>query len=174
MPASFVPDDHERILALERTVRELQRKRPRDAPRFGDLRDVNGWGALDGYQFFYDASIGRQRPGAPPAFTTFHMLGDIEVREGAHFPVPFPVRLFAAAAKLTVAGGSTTTALLKHRTTTVATYTFAAGNEWPNSQPDISEACDGVEDYLWMDVTAAGSGAQELVLGVWAAAGAAP
>lgn len=162
-----------KIERLEAAVRELNRKRDRRPPNVRELQDVNGWGALNGYQLFYDAAIGKFKAAVPPPMVTFHLDGALSVRSSGEFPIPAPCTLFLTAGRLTTVGGSTSTALLKHNTTTIGTFDFTSGNNGPTTTPTILVPCVA-GDYLWVDVTAAGSSAEDLVIPVWAMAGAAP
>lgn len=171
---SFQPNLVEQVNALERAVAELQRKRPRNLPRLGDLRDVNGWGAATGYVLAYDATVGRFRPMLAPPFLRFNLNGAISVSSSDHDPVGATGRLTAVRGRLTTSGSSTTTAVLKCNSTTVCTLTFTSGNVLPSYSPTtVNHAFDG-DDYWWLDVTAAGTGAEGLVVNGWGTAGAAP
>lgn len=170
---SFGYDTKYQIERLWAAVDELNRKRPRRPPNFGDLQNVKSYGALNGYQPFYDQATGIYKMSVPPPMVTFNQNGAIAVAGSDHFPIPAPCKLFLVRALLKVAGSSTTTTILKKNATTVATFTFTSGNTTPTTTPEVATTCvDG--DYLWEDTTAAGTGAEGLVVAVWAMAGAAP
>lgn len=172
--ASFQPNLVEDVEWLKRQVAELNRKRDRNQPRLGDLRDVNGWGAQVGYVLAYDPLVGRYRPMLAPPFLRFHSEGAIAVESSAHDPVGASGRLTLVRGRLTTAGSSTTTAVLKCNSTTVCTLTFASSAVVPTYSPStVSHAFDS-DDYWWLDVTAAGTGAEDLVVNAWATAGTAP
>ena len=144
--------------------------------RMGDADDVDTTlRPLNGHALMYDQLTGQWKPVLSPPLVTFHGLGAFEVAESGRFPCGSDGRVIQAAAVLTTAGSSTTTADLNHTTsdgattTTLATYTFASGNLAPNSYPDISFVF-AQYDWLWLDITAAGTGAEELVVPVWATA----
>lgn len=171
---SFEPNLYEDVQALKRAVAELNRKRERDAPRLGDLRDVNGWGASAGHVMAYDAAVGRFKPMLAPPFLRFDAFGPIEVRSSDHDPAGAAGRLVLVRGRLTTSGSSTTTALLKCESTTVCTLTFTSGNVLPTYSPTTVNHAFDADAYWWLDITAAGTGAEGLVVNGWGTAGAAP
>lgn len=172
---SFEPNLYEDVQALKREVAELHRKRDRNLPRLGDLRDVNGWGAQTGYVLAYDQTIGRFKPMLAPPFLKFSTVGDdVPVVESGHDPVAAPGRLTLVKARLATAGSSTTTALLKHNGSTVVTVTFTSGNVTPSLSPTTVDYAFDADDYWSLDITAAGTAASGLVVAGWGTGGAAP
>lgn len=171
---SFSADLKYELERLWASINELNRKRDRRPPNLRDLQDVNGHGALQGYQPFYDTTVGRYKMAIPPPMVTFNQNGALTVAGSDLFPVPANCKLFLVRARLKTAGSSTTTSVLKkNASTTVATFSFTSGNTTPTTTPSVSTTLvDG--DYLWVDTTAAGSSAAGLVVAVWAMASSAP
>jgi hypothetical protein len=104
------------------------------------------------------------------AFPPFNLNGAISVSSSDHYPVPASCRLVLVRGLLKTSGSSTTTAILKkNAATTVATFSFTSGNTTPTTTPTVAvNLVDG--DYLWLDVTGAGTGAAGLVVALWAMA----
>lgn len=146
------------------------------AQRMGDADDVDPIARpSDGHALMYDQLTGLWKPVLAPPLVTFHQFGAVEVRSSGLFQCGSAGRVVQANGNLKVDGSSTTTALLKHTTangattTTLGTFTFTSGNTQPTSVPTISFVF-AADDFLWLDVTAAGSGAEDLVINVWASA----
>lgn len=170
---SFGYDTKYEIERLWAAVDELNRKRDRRPPNLRDLQDVNGYGAATGHVLAYDATLGRFRPMLAPPFLRFNLNGTLSVSASDHDPVGGNGRLTLVRGRLKTSGSSTTTALLKVNSTTVCTLTFTSGNVTPSYSPTtVSHAFDN-DDYWWLDVTAAGTGAAGLVVNGWGTAGAA-
>lgn len=171
---SFEPNLYEDVQTLKRQIAELHRKRDRNQPRLGDLRDVNGWGAQTGYVLAYDATVGRFKPMLAPPFLRFNQHGAVTVEDSDNDPVGGPGRLTLVRGRLATAGSSTTTVLLKLNGSTIVTMTFTSGNVTPTYSPStVSQTFDG-NAYWSLSITAAGTGAEGLVVNGWATAGAAP
>lgn len=114
----------------------------------------------------------------PPPFLRFNLNGAISVSSSDFDPMGYGGRLHRLAALLTTTGTSTTTVLLKHTTadgattTTVATFNFTSGNRVPTEGiPYDVNFRFKPGDWFWTDVTAAGTGAEGLVLSGWGSAG---
>ena len=166
MPNSF----EWRLERLEAAHAEQNRRRPRRPPNVRDLQDVTGYGALTGYGLIYDQDTGRYKPVLAPPTLRFNLNGSLSVSASDHDPMGGPGKLILVKARLKTAGSSTTTAVLKESATTVATFTFTSGNTTPSVSPSsVSHAFDE-DDYWWLDVTAAGTGAAGLVVNGWATA----
>jgi hypothetical protein len=111
---------------------------------------------------------------APP-FLKFNLNGTLSVSASDEDPMGFAGKLILVAARLKTSGSSTTTAILKHTTadgattTSVATFSFTSGNETPTTTPSVGFSFLA-DDYWWVDVTAAGTGAAGLVVSGWGTA----
>ena len=104
------------------------------------------------------------------ALCIFNLNGTLSVSASDHFPIPTSCQLTVVRARLKTAGSSTTTAVLKaNASTTVAPFSFSSSSVTPSSNPTVANRLT-VDDYLWLDVTAAGTSAAGLVLAVWAEA----
>ena len=101
------------------------------------------------------------------ALPPFNLNGTLSVSASDHLPIPTACRLVLVRGRLKTTGTSTTTAILKkNASTTLATFSFTSGNATPTTTPQVAVALvDG--DYLWVDVTAAGTGAGGLVIALW-------
>lgn len=157
------------IERLWAAVREMNRKRDRRPPNVRDLQDVNGWGAATGYALMYDQTTGRYKPVIAPPTLRFNKNGALTVSSSDHDPMGGPGKLIKVKARLKTSGSSTTTAVLKEGATTVATFSFTSGNVLPTTTPTVAYSYDE-DDYFWLDVTAAGTGAAGLVVEGWATA----
>lgn len=131
--------------------------------------------AAAGHALMYDTVSGLWKAVLAPAAVTFNINGALSVVSTDRMPMGSAGRVCQAAALLTTAGSSTTTAILKHTTandattTTLATFSFSSSSKTPSSYPTISFVF-AQYDKLWVDVTAAGTGAAGLVVPVWATA----
>lgn len=170
---SFSPDDRSQLQWCVEQLRELNRKRPRRGQNIGDLQNVRGYGALSGHALMYDQLTGQWKPVLSPPVVTFNINGPLTVVATDEMPMGSAGRVIQAAARLKTSGSTTTTAILKHTTgattSTLGTFTFTSGNKNPSSYPTISFVF-AQYDVLWLDVTAAGTGAGGLVVPVWTTA----
>lgn len=163
------PHDH-RIEQLESHVDQLYRRRPRQLPNLREHTDVVGYGQASGHALVYDATSSRWKPVLAPPTLRFNLNGAVAVSSSDEDVMASDGKVFLAKARLKTAGSSTTTAILKHgASATVATFTFGSGARVPASPPTVSKVF-AEDDYFWVDVTAAGSGAEGLVINVWAMA----
>lgn len=168
--ASFEKNDKWRIERLEAQVQELYRRRARRSPNVRDLQDVNGWGALTGYALVYDQDTGRYKPLIAPPTLRWNQHGAVAVESSDHDPMGGPGRLVKVKGKLKVAGSSTTTAIIKEGATTVATLTWGSGATTATVTPSTVNHAYDEDDYFWLDITAAGTSANGLVVVGWATA----
>lgn len=167
---SFPNDPLWRLERLEAEVQELYRRRTRRPPNVRDLQDVNGWGALTGYTLLYDQATGRYKPLIAPPTLRWNQHGAVTVESSDHDPMGGAGRLIKVKGRLTTAGSSTTTALIKEGSTTVATLTWGSGATTATVSPSSVNHAYSEDDYFWLDITAAGTGADGLVVVGWAAA----
>lgn len=167
---SFQHDTKWRLERIEAELREIRRSRPRRPPNLRDLQDIDGWGAADGYAALYDTSIGRYKVALAPPTLRFNQHGAVTVESSDHDPMGGAGKLILVKGRLAVAGSSTTTALLKEGATTVATLSFTSGNVTPTITPTTVSHAYEADDYWWLDITAAGTGAEGLVVAGWATA----
>lgn len=167
---SFQNDMKWRVERIEAELQEIRRARPRRPPNLRDLQDINGWGAADGHSVFYDTEYGRYKVALAPPTLKFNQHGAVTVESSDHDPMGGAGKLILVKARLAVAGSSTTTALLKEGSTTVATVSFTSGNVLPSVTPSTIAHSYAADDYWWLDITAAGTGAEGLVVSGWATA----
>lgn len=166
---SFLRNDRFELEQLARRVAQLERLQA-STQNIGDLGDVVGWGAADGHAHMYDTTTGTFKPMLAPPYVTFNMTGSLSVAGLDRFPNASTGRICTVAGILTTAGSSTTTAVLKkNAATVVTTFTFTSSSQTPTFTA-LANASFIASDYLWLDVTAAGTGAAGLVVNVWATA----
>lgn len=101
------------------------------------------------------------------ALPPFNRNGTLTVSSSDHLPIPTACKLVLVRGRLKTTGSSTTTAILKkNASTTLATFSFTSGNATPTTTPTVSvDLVDG--DYLWLDITGAGTAAAGLVVSMW-------
>lgn len=158
------------IERLWAAVREMNRKRDRRPPNVRDLQDVNGWGAATGYALVYDQTTGRYKPLIAPPTLRWNQHGAVTVESSDYDPMGGSGRLVKVKGRLTTAGSSTTTALIKEGATTVATLTWVSGATTATVTPSVVNHAYEENDYFWLDITAAGTSADGLVVVGWATA----
>jgi len=93
----------------------------------------------------------------------FNQSGAISVAASDKWPAPAAVTLTRARVALRTAGSSTTTAVVKVGSTTVATITLASTVSAATVSIGADVAANGL---VWIDTTAAGTGAVGLVVAV--------
>lgn len=172
--STIVPDRVPIASAHDRIDDRVRMQQP--GHRIGHADDVDTTlRPLDGHALMYDQLTGLWKPVLSPPIVTFNLTGSLTVSSSDEMPMGSAGRVIQTAPHLKTAGSSTTTALLKHTTangattTTLATYSFSSSSKTPSSYPSISFVF-AQYDWLWVDVTAAGTGAAGLVLPVWATA----
>lgn len=166
---SFLRNDRFEVEQLARRVTRLERLQA-STQNIGDLGDVVGWGASDGHVHAYDTTTGTFKPMLAPPFLKFNLNGTLSVSASDQDPVAGAGKIVTVNARLATAGSSTTTAVLKKNASTViTTFTFASSSNTA-TWTALANTTFAANDYFWIDLTAAGTGAKGLVIAVWATA----
>lgn len=145
-------------------------RRPAAGARLQGLDDVDQIvNPMDGHAYVYDSGTGSFKAVLPPPMLRFNLNGPVTVSSSDRDQMGGAGKLFKTRSRLKTAGSSDTVFdLVVGASTVVVTITIPSGSRHPSSDPDLSYAFD--DDYFWVDVTTAGTGAEGLVVNVWAMA----
>lgn len=98
-------------------------------------------------------------------FQTFHLEGPVTATSSPQWPVEFSTSLSRATARVSTVGSTDTTVDVQVDGTTIATLTIPAGD--PAVAVVFATETVETESYVSVDVTAAGTGAADLVVSVY-------